>query len=99
MEPSGYLHYDPYSAGTQYKKPPFNCGLLQFLNIIYDHCWQRHKPTEEQYGETPFGNDFFQQPSDPNKPFFCMFVSTPHNLLYPLSRSAPKNKGGAEILS
>ena len=40
MEPSGYLHYDPYSAGTQYKKPPFNCGLLQFLNIIYDHCWQ-----------------------------------------------------------
>ena len=70
MEPSGYLHFDPYNGGKHFEKPSDKEGLIQFLNIIYDHCWQRHKPAEEQYGETPFTKDFFSSHQTPTIHFF-----------------------------
>ena len=78
QEPSGYLHFEPYTAGATYKKPSGSEGLIPFLNIIYEHCWQRNKPLKERYGgETPFTNDFFKHSEDPENPFFCMKTDIP----------------------
>ena len=69
----GYHFYDPFDAGLKCEVPGgFSTGIVDFLNIIYDHCWQRNKPFTERYGETPFTYDFFKKPLDPSNPFYSM---------------------------
>ena len=70
---SGFLCYNPASAGAKFTTDKINeSGVLEFLNIIYDHCWQINKPNDDQIPDTPFPPNFFYSSINPNNRFYNM---------------------------